>query len=705
MRTGANGGDVDDPGGAWQAFLSTQPAGRVNRRLALAVVLTSLAAFLAAAPFAQVRLAPIPAFLPIYQSALVVNELVTAVLLFGQFAILQVPALLVLACAYLFSALMAASHALSFPGLFSATGLFGAGPQTTAWLYFLWHGGFPLLVIAYALMGFQARGVRGGPRAAIALGVLATVLAALALTLFATVGHDALPVIMSGNRDAPAKLFVAAGSWLLCLAALPLLWRRRPHSVLDLWLMVVMCVWTFDIALAAVLNAGRFDVGWYVGRAYGLLAASFVLLVLLLENGALHARLAEAHARHGKRLQILHEIDKAVAAERPPEAIAGAAIQPLREVLGVPRAIVNLFDLAAGEVQWLAAAGRRRTHVGPGVRFPLQYMGDLEALKRNEPQLVATQTLPAGPERDALLASGVHFSMLVPLIAGGELIGALSFGGAQAKFPAEQLTIAREAATQLAIAIAQARLCQRVRRQAEELDARVRERTAELQSANKELESFSYSVSHDLRSPLRAIDGYARILAEDHAARLDDEGLRVLGVVREEAAHMGRLIDDLLAFSRLGRQALASAPLDMQAVVREVVQEVASQYPGVQVELHELPRARGDRALLKQVWMNLVGNAFKYSSKSAAPRVAISGTARDAETEYVVSDNGAGFDMRYADKLFAVFQRLHRAEEFPGTGVGLAIVQRIVARHGGRVWAEGKPNEGARFGFALPNGG
>jgi signal transduction histidine kinase len=705
MRNGTNLEDAGELSESRRAFLSTQPASREQRRLALAAALVSVAIFLAAAPFAQLRLAAVPAFLPIYQTALVVNELITAVLLFGQFDILRTRALLVLACAYLFSALMAVMHALSFPGLFAPTGLLGAGPQTTAWLYFLWHGGFPLMVIAYALMRDEPERPRGSARTALLAGAGATALAVCAFALLTTAAHDTLPVIMSGDRDVSAKTVVATGSWLLCLVALPLLWRRRPHTVLDLWLMVVICAWVFDIALAAVLNAGRYDVGWYAGRIYGLLAASFVLLVMLLENSALYARLAEAHGRHGKRLQILHEIDIAMAAEQPPEAIAGSVIQPLREVLGVTRAIVNLFDLAAGEAQWLAAAGRHRTHVGPGVRFPLRLMGEVEALKKGQPQLVESKALPEGPDRDALLASGVHFYMVMPMIAGGELLGAISFGGTQAHFPAEQLTVAREVATQLAIAVTQARLYQRVKRHAEELEARVGERTAELQAANKELESFSYSVSHDLRSPLRAIDGYSLMLAQDHASRLDTEGQRLLGVVRGEAARMGQLIDDLLAFSRLGRQTLAAAELDMTALVRKVVGELGVQYPGAQVDLDALPPAHGDRALLTQVWINLVGNALKYSSKSAAPRVSISGSARDGKIEYLVADNGAGFDMRYADKLFAVFQRLHRVDEFPGTGVGLAIVQRVVARHGGRVWAEGKVDAGARFGFTLPAAG
>jgi signal transduction histidine kinase len=234
------------------------------------------------------------------------------------------------------------------------------------------------------------------------------------------------------------------------------------------------------------------------------------------------------------------------------------------------------------------------------------------------------------------------------------------------------------------------------------LDGRVKERTAELESANRELESFSYSVSHDLRSPLRAIDGYSQMLEEDYAEKLDDEGRRLLGVVRQSSKHMAHLIDDLLRFSQLGRKPLALAPLDMQALAQEVVAELSPAHPKARIEVGPLPAAAGDRSLLRQVWTNLVSNALKYSSLRTLPYVEIGGRAEDSENVYWVRDNGAGFDMKYYEKLFKVFQRLHRAEEFEGTGVGLAIVQRVVSRHGGRVWAESGLGEGAVFRFAFP---
>ena len=240
-----------------------------------------------------------------------------------------------------------------------------------------------------------------------------------------------------------------------------------------------------------------------------------------------------------------------------------------------------------------------------------------------------------------------------------------------------------------------------------ELEHRVEARTAQLEAANKELEGFSYSVSHDLRAPLRAVGGFAELLWSDHGAQLDAEAKRKLDIIRAEAARMGTLIDDLLAFSRLGRKSLQPAELDMAEIATKVFERLRAEPGGDRVTLTmgRLPRAVADRALLEQVWVNLLSNAIKFSAKQEQPVVEVGGITEEREHVYYVRDNGAGFDPRYQSKLFGVFQRLHDGSEFPGTGVGLALVQRIVLRHGGRVWAEGKPDEGATFHFTLPREG
>ena len=279
-------------------FISTAPARRRDRRIALAVVSLSLLIFLASVPFAKMPLTPLPAFIPIYQSALVISDLITAVLFFGQFRIMRSKALVILAGAYLFTAAMATAHILTFPGLFSQAGLLGAGTQTTAWLYMFWHGGFPLLVIAYAYLKAYQRcpnAAKVSDRIIVTLAIAAVLAATSALTLAATAGENLLPAIMHGHQYTPAMLAVVGSVWGLSILALIAVWQSRSLTVLDLWLMVVLCAWSLDIALSAVLNGGRFDLGFYAGRIYGLLAASFVLIMMLLENNRLYGLLIETH--------------------------------------------------------------------------------------------------------------------------------------------------------------------------------------------------------------------------------------------------------------------------------------------------------------------------------------------------------------------------------------------------------------------------
>ncbi|HSA02827.1 MAG TPA: ATP-binding protein, partial [Candidatus Paceibacterota bacterium] len=222
--------------------------------------------------------------------------------------------------------------------------------------------------------------------------------------------------------------------------------------------------------------------------------------------------------------------------------------------------------------------------------------------------------------------------------------------------------------------------------------------------ANKELEAFTYSVSHDLRAPLRAVNGYARILSQDYASTLDVSGQQVLDIIRSEALRMGQLIDDLLQFSRLGRQTLRIRHTPMTALALEVFTELRGLTPDrtVDFQLASLPDAAADPALIRQVWMNLLDNALKYTQRRDRAEITVSGSIQNHEAVYSVKDNGAGFDMKYADKLFGVFQRLHQMEEFEGNGVGLALVRRLVQRHGGRTWAEAEPDRGATFYFTLP---
>lgn len=237
-----------------------------------------------------------------------------------------------------------------------------------------------------------------------------------------------------------------------------------------------------------------------------------------------------------------------------------------------------------------------------------------------------------------------------------------------------------------------------------QLNKNLEKKNEELEYVNKELESFSYSVSHDLRAPLRALDGYSNILKEDYSKVLDDEGKRLLGSIQYNAKKMGALVDDLLSFSRLGKKEIQKSKTNMHETVESVLNEIRGSMPHkAAIKINTLLSANADHFLLQQVWVNLISNAIKYSKKNENPHVEIGSAKSESEITYYIKDNGAGFSMDYVDKLFGVFQRLHSEKEFEGTGIGLAIVQRIIVKHGGRVWAEAKLNEGATFYFTLPN--
>jgi signal transduction histidine kinase len=434
--------------------------------------------------------------------------------------------------------------------------------------------------------------------------------------------------------------------------------------------------------------------------------------IALLQTFADHAAVALANARNqedlarqAERLRVLHEIDRAIITETAPVAIAEAVLWRLRDLLGVPRAIVNLFDWEAGEVEWLAAVGRHRMHLGPGVRYPLSLAGDVAALRRGEPQIVDVDRLPSTPQAQALLASGVHVYMVVPMIVGDDLIGSISFGGDQAQFSAEQVAIAQEVAAQLAIAIIQARLHEQVTRQAAELEQRVAERTRALETANHELEAFTHTVSHDLKAPLRGMEGFAQALEEDFAERLDDTGRDFLSRIRASAGRMSRLIDELLQYSRIEKRpgergAVALAPL-LDELLDELAGEIQARGIRVTVDL-AAGEVIGEREGLREAVANLLSNAVKFSPPKDGT-IAVRAYREGDRVVLAVADRGVGFDMQYHDRIFGIFERLHRQEEYPGTGVGLAIVRKVAERHGGRAWAESEVGRGSTFFLAIPD--
>jgi PAS domain S-box-containing protein len=432
-------------------------------------------------------------------------------------------------------------------------------------------------------------------------------------------------------------------------------------------------------------------------------------------------------AKYAARLEVLHEIDAAIIAADAPMAIAEVALRRLRDLLGVPRAIVNLFDLAAGEVEWLAAVGRHRMRLGPGVRFPLALMGDVEALRRGELQVIHTASLPRGPETEALLASGVHVYMVVPMLAGGELIGALSFGGASGEFPPEQVRIAQEAAAQLAIALEQARLHERVKRQAEELEQRVRERTLELSSANEQLHreiaerrraeaeadganraksDFLSRMSHELRTPLNAILGFAQLLEVDVR---NPEQRESVELILKGGRHLLALINEVLDIARIeaGTLSISLEPVLASEVVNGALDLVRPQAAARAVQLPGAivcPRyVRADRQRLQQVLLNLLSNAIKYNRNGG--RVTASCTEAEAgRLRIAVGDTGSGIAPEMLVRLFTPFDRLGAEQGgIEGTGLGLALSKRLVEAMGGTLDVVSMLNEGSTFAVELPS--
>jgi signal transduction histidine kinase len=247
-------------------------------------------------------------------------------------------------------------------------------------------------------------------------------------------------------------------------------------------------------------------------------------------------------------------------------------------------------------------------------------------------------------------------------------------------------------------------MLEQIQKRDNELELRVKNRTEELELANKELSAFSYSVAHDLKSPLRAINGFSKILKNSYESKLDDEGKNLLKLVIDNSTKLSKLIDDLLEFSKMQKREMTNNVIDMSKTAKEVYDELIVNEKDriIDFKINPLPPANGDYAMLKQVWTNLISNALKYSRKKEKAEIEIGSKTTDNEIIYFIKDNGAGFDMAFIDKLFGVFQRLHSTEEFEGNGVGLALVKRIIERHNGKVWAEGKVNEGATFYFSFP---
>lgn len=429
------------------------------------------------------------------------------------------------------------------------------------------------------------------------------------------------------------------------------------------------------------------------------------VMLALVRDITQRKQIEQTQQRAAKRLETLRKIDEAILKANSPEAIAQEALNHLTELIPTKRASVTLFDLDKREVLFLASLGPGPQ--GDGIRSALPLdstFGSIEALKQGRVHRFDNEDmLPTEVITKKLKQAGLRYGVNVPLIANGELIGTLNLASDQPPLSEGDEDIANEVAGSLAIAIQQARLYEQIKRHASELERRVIERTTELESANEELESFSYTVSHDLRSPLRSIDGFSHLLMDDYSDKLDETAKEYLARVRHASQRMGNLIDDLLALARVGRQQLNFSKVNLSEMVRQISARLQDSEPARRCTWKIAPHlsARADSSLIYIVLDNLLSNAWKYTSKVSHAHIEVGVLNENRQSVFYVSDNGAGFDIKYADKLFVPFQRLHQANEFEGTGVGLATVQRIIRRHGGQIWAESEPGKGSRFYFTV----
>jgi signal transduction histidine kinase/ActR/RegA family two-component response regulator len=460
----------------------------------------------------------------------------------------------------------------------------------------------------------------------------------------------------------------------------------------------------------------------------GLLQTFADQAALAIRNAQLFSDEQAARAKAAtlaERLEVLHEIDQALISGEAPEAIAVKALLRLRGLLEAPRAIVSLFDLAAGEAEWLAAAGRRRVHLGPGVRFPLSLMGDMEALRRGELQVIDVASLPRSRPTGALLASGVSTYMVVPMIANGELLGGLSFGGEPTEFSAEQVSIAREVAAQLAIAVQQARLHERVKHHAEELTQRVQERTLELTGANEQLKreiadreraealadranraksEFLSRMSHELRTPLNGIIGFGQLLQLDALAPEQRESVEH---ILKGGRHLLTLINEVLDIARIeaGKLSVSLEPVFSDEALRTALTLVRPQAAARMVRLREVVPCdcyvMADRQRLHQVLLNLLSNAVKYNREGGSIEVSCCKTAL-GRVRLAVSDTGHGISPAMLQRLYTPFDRLGGDElGVEGTGLGLALSKRLVEAMNGALVVESRLGAGTTFSVEL----
>jgi signal transduction histidine kinase len=415
-------------------------------------------------------------------------------------------------------------------------------------------------------------------------------------------------------------------------------------------------------------------------------------------------RTEEQLRRSADRLTMLHDMDQAILAAQSPAEVGRAAMARIRRMVPCQRCTVVLFDFESGQAE-LIAGYFGGTQMNP-VAVPLAEFPAAEVLQRGSIRYVedlnTADDLP--PMMRQLQAEGLRSFLSAPLMVEGEVIGEINLvSSTPAAFEPEHRDIASEVTTPLAIAIQHARLRQELARQTGELERKLGERNAALRAATAEVETLLYSVSHDLRAPLRHLIGFSRMLLDDHGRELDPGALHYAERIHEAADQMATQVDDLVGLSRIGRQDLLRRQVSLTTLVEDVVDQLRTSTNGriLDWEIEELPTVECDPTLARVAITHLLTNAVKFTRPRERATIRIRPVEVDGQVGVRVEDNGVGFKMSYAGKLFGMFQRLHRPDEFEGNGAGLAIVQRIAHRHGGRVWAESEPDQGATFYLTL----
>jgi PAS domain S-box-containing protein len=632
-----------DPNGVEeQPFPSTASPTVNEQRLAFALVLASLLLFVIAAPFARVKLAELWAFIPIYQSALAIIDLVTATLLFAQFSILRLRALLVLACGYLFTCGMVVVHGLTFPGLFSATGVLGAGPQTTAWLYAFWHLGFPIAVIAYARLKNEGAKVQRSPSTSALYGIGLVCTAVVTVTLLATSGQSVLPELMRGNRYTPVLPVVVATICVLASVALVELWRRPQRSTIDLWLMVTMCAWIFDIALSALLNGGRFDLGFYAGRLYGLMAATFVLVVLLTRTTGLYARLSRL--LETEQIERRHE----------------AAMR--RRIFDTSLDLILIVDRQGNVLQASPSTETILGYdpVGMAGRSAIEFLYPEDLEKTRDIMRRASR----GESTHSFDCRYVHKDgRIVPL----------SWKGVWSEPDQQHFFVGRDMTERVAL--------EQQLRQAQKMEA---------------IGQLTGGIAHDFNNILAVIIGMTELTA---AAVAHDPKVSAMVKQIDESAERGALlVQRMLAFAR--KQPLEPRILEVNAAVGRSVamlERTLGEHINIQPVMgQDLWPALVDQSQLEDAIVNLAVNARDAMPNGGRLVIETSNAqldeeyaARHAEVtagDYVainVTDSGSGMPPDIIERVFEPF--FTTKEVGRGTGLGLSMVYGFVKQSRGHV--------------------